>query len=609
MVVSFLSMSPVGAQDEPVPGPGVVSRNDPRIVGGNPTDPGEYPFLVALVFSSTGNSWLGQFCGGAVIDAVWVMTAAHCVTDMDGNQVSPASLDVVTGRHDLYCWDSGGSPACTEGQRIDVAEIHRHPQFDKDTFNNDIALLRLATATTSMPVAWATPADAGLFAPGVVATVMGWGQTESVPPFPDVPHDVNVEVISDADCKAPNTFYEAFMIFDATMLCAGDVAAGGVDSCQGDSGGPLVVPDGTGGWLQAGIVSWGEGCADPGKPGVYAEVAAFEAFIVGLVDLPDVTAPTLAINTPSNGATYNQGTTVLASYTCVDEAGGSGVASCVGDVASGSPIDTTIAGAKTFTVTGADNAGNTQVVVVDYTVQATPPPPPPPPPPPIHNRIYVTNVIRSGPAEYSFVFGSPSEEIFTGDWNGDGRDGFARRSGRTIVEVDERGGAIRTVNFGAPTDTLYRAGDWNGDGTDTFAVQRGNIFHINDSPTATGPTRTIGYGRAGDEVFVGDWNGNGQDTFAVRRGNLFYVRNSTTSGPADVVFGYGRAGDEVLVGDWDDDGIDTFAVRRGNVIYIRNDFISGVAQTTIGYGKATDILLVGDWNGDMIDTFAVQRFE
>ncbi len=226
-----------------------------------------------------------------------------------------------------------------------------------------------------------------------------------------------------------------------------------------------------------------------------------------------------------------------------------------------------------------------------------------------NNRIFVTNVIASGPAEYDFGFGKAFEEIFTGDWNGNGRDGFARRDGRTIVEVDERGNPIRTIAYGATTDTLYRVGDWNGDGTDTFAVQRGNVFYTTNSPTGGPGPAPIGYGKAGDEVFVGDWNGNGQDTFAVRRGNIFYVRNSVTTGPADIVFGYGRRGDEVLIGDWNNDGIDTFAVRRGNVIYIRNDFVSGVAQTTIGYGKASDTLLVGDWNGDNIDTFAVQRKE
>ncbi len=287
------------------------------------------------------------------------------------------------------------------------------------------------------------------------------------------------------------------------------------------------------------------------------------------------------------------------------------MASCVGDVASGSPINTATAGAKTFTVTGADNEGNTNVVAVNYTVLATPPPPEVLPEVLLRNRIYVTNVIRSGPAEYDFLFGWPSLEVFTGDWDGNGHDGFALRDGNWIHEYDERASPIREIRFGESTDELYRVGDWNGDGYDTFAVQRGNIFRLTNVviPVPSTETITIGYGKAGDEVFVGDWDGNGTDTFAVRRGNVFYLRNSVTSGPADVVFGYGRAGDEVLIGDWDNDGIDTFAVRRGNVIYIRNDFISGVAQTTIGYGRATDILLVGDWNGDMIDTFAVQRFE
>jgi alpha-tubulin suppressor-like RCC1 family protein len=225
------------------------------------------------------------------------------------------------------------------------------------------------------------------------------------------------------------------------------------------------------------------------------------------------------------------------------------------------------------------------------------------------NRIFVTNVIRTGPADYDFVFGHPTDEIFTGDWNGNGRDGFARRSGRTILEADEQGRTIRTIVFGSTTDTLYRAGDWDGDDVDTFAVQRGNVFHISNDPSGAGPVTTIGYGRAGDQVYVGDWDGDGDDTFAVRRGNVFYVRNSVTTGVADVVFGYGRAVDEVLVGDWDNDGIDTFAVRRGNVIFIRNDFVTGIAENTIGYGKAADTLLVGDWNGDDIDTFAVQRAE
>jgi hypothetical protein len=88
----------------------------------------------------------------------------------------------------------------------------------------------------------------------------------------------------------------------------------------------------------------------------------------------DSKAPSIQIVTPGDGASYRQGATVLADYSCVDEAGGSGLASCTGAVAEGQPIETSSPGTKTFTVTASDQAGNTASRTVHYTVQAGPRP-------------------------------------------------------------------------------------------------------------------------------------------------------------------------------------------------------------------------------------------
>jgi hypothetical protein len=59
---------------------------------------------------------------------------------------------------------------------------------------------------------------------------------------------------------------------------------------------------------------------------------------------------------------------VAAAYTCVDELGGSGTASCQGNVPVGAALDTGTVGTKTFSVTGSDNAGNSSTKTADYTV-------------------------------------------------------------------------------------------------------------------------------------------------------------------------------------------------------------------------------------------------
>jgi 6-phosphogluconolactonase len=95
--------------------------------------------------------------------------------------------------------------------------------------------------------------------------------------------------------------------------------------------------------------------------------SAFRPIAVAAVPVRDGQAPTIDLRTPADGAEYAFGAVVAADYSCADE-GGSGVASCEGDVATGAALDTASAGPHSFTVTARDAAGNTATVTHTYTV-------------------------------------------------------------------------------------------------------------------------------------------------------------------------------------------------------------------------------------------------
>lgn len=268
------------SQSKPTPTPSAHpprSPIQPQIVGGQLADLGEYPWQVALVSASSANPQSGQFCGGSLIDAEWVLTAAHCAVGE-----SPSSIDVVLGINNL----SDGPTTGGQGQRRDVGQIIVYPGYDDNTNDGDVALLHLATPASLggrvQTIGLTGLSDSALFAPGDIATVTGWGATSDGGSGSNALREVEVSIVSNATCNAPASYGGAVT---ANMLCAGE-AAGGKDSCQGDSGGPLVVPTGSGGWLQAGVVSWGNGCAQPNFYGVYARVAPFKSWITAQIGPP-----------------------------------------------------------------------------------------------------------------------------------------------------------------------------------------------------------------------------------------------------------------------------------------------------------------------------------
>eukprot|EP00058_Branchiostoma_floridae_P019880 XP_002605370.1 hypothetical protein BRAFLDRAFT_74194 [Branchiostoma floridae] len=211
-----------------------------RIVGGDTAIHGAWPWQVQF----RSNDYGTPFCGGTLVAPEWVLTAAHCLKDYRRPNDWP-DVQVVIGKHLLQ------HPGDTDTEAV-VASVQKTSNFVNFACLEDNETTR--------------------FDENSYCFTTGWGETYFGGPQPDRLQELKMALIPTAVCNGIIS-YDSGRLTDG-MICAGHWE-GGADACSGDSGGPLVCAGADNRWYVIGITSWGDGCADRYKPGVFTKVSSF----------------------------------------------------------------------------------------------------------------------------------------------------------------------------------------------------------------------------------------------------------------------------------------------------------------------------------------------
>uniref|UniRef100_A0A663F9K5 Peptidase S1 domain-containing protein n=1 Tax=Aquila chrysaetos chrysaetos TaxID=223781 RepID=A0A663F9K5_AQUCH len=235
------------------------------IVGGTDASRGEIPWQVSLKEDSS------HFCGGTIIGDRWLLSAAKY-------QV-------------LHLGHNGNAV------KVNVTRVIQHPLFDPIILDFDVAILELARPLVFskyiQPVC--LPLAVQKFPVGKKCIISGWGNLQE---------GNGMKLHPGVNQKTCNFLYN-FSLTDR-MICAGFLE-GKIDSCQGDSGGPLACEMTPGVFYLAGIVSWGIGCAQATKPGVYSRITKLKDWILDTISQ----LPSPGTGTPSSSAIMRTSTAAI----------------------------------------------------------------------------------------------------------------------------------------------------------------------------------------------------------------------------------------------------------------------------------------------------------
>ncbi|KAG6922976.1 transmembrane protease, serine 11B [Chelydra serpentina] len=239
------------------------SSTSERVVGGVASaELGDWPWQASLRQNNI------HRCGATLISNTWLLSAAHCFRKANNPRLWTVTF---------------GTLLRPSRMKRFVKAIIVHEKYRYPAHNYDIAVVKLSKGVdfTNIVHRVCLPDPSQIFPYNSDAVITGWGALSDDGPSPNVLQEATVKLIDSNTCNRREV-YDG--VITPGMLCAGYLE-GGIDACQGDSGGPLVSPDSRGMWYLAGIVSWGDECAKPNKPGVYTRVTYYRDWITSKTGL------------------------------------------------------------------------------------------------------------------------------------------------------------------------------------------------------------------------------------------------------------------------------------------------------------------------------------
>ncbi|KAJ8922956.1 hypothetical protein NQ315_001502 [Exocentrus adspersus] len=246
-----------------------------RIVGGTDAARGQLPYQVSIQYCLNSNN-CQHSCGGAIIGSLWILSAAHCITQ------APAlgSYKILAGILNL-------NDTNLERQEIRVSYVLIHPDYQGGINPHDLAIYRLTQPLSfSNQVEPINLPEADEIYEGV-GRVSGWGSlvgTET-PVMPTTLQYIDTPVISTETCK---TALDSLLggqphpLDLASNLCTGPLT-GGISTCNGDSGGPVADAQGQ---KLVGITSWWvTPCGTVGAPSIHIKIAHYVRWIQSSINV------------------------------------------------------------------------------------------------------------------------------------------------------------------------------------------------------------------------------------------------------------------------------------------------------------------------------------